>query len=200
MENASPPDQRYRNLKMRALLMAAIRNFFDQRDYLEVETPQRIPAPIPEAHIDAVPSGQWYLSASPEQCMKRLLAQNGVHIYQICRSFRSGERCRRHLPEFTLLEWYHVGGDYQLLMDQCEDLIPAVAVAVGHDTKINYQGHTISLDSPWARITVHEAFERWASVGVYEALDTDRFDVIMTEDIEPRLGFDRPAAADSAPH
>jgi len=94
---------------LRARMIQAIRQFFYGRDYLEVETPLRIPAPAPEEHIDAPPSGDWFLQTSPELCMKRLLAAGYSKIFQISKCFREAERGHLHLPEFTLLEWYRQG-------------------------------------------------------------------------------------------
>src|SRR5574340_621280 len=107
-------------LKLRAAMIRAIRRFFLDRDFLEVETPLRIPAPAPELHIDAVVSGDWFLQTSPELCMKRLLAAGYPKIFQISHCFRAGERGARHLPEFTMLEWYRARTDYRTLMDDCE--------------------------------------------------------------------------------
>ena len=98
-----------KNLQLRADILAAIRGFFRRNDYLEVETPYRIQAPAPEAHIDAQPSGSWYLHTSPELCMKQLLASGYPRVYQICKCFRKSERGNQHLPELTMLEWYTVG-------------------------------------------------------------------------------------------
>ena len=111
------------NLERRARMMAAVRAFFAGAGFLEIETPLRIPAPAPEAHIDAQASGSWFLHTSPELCMKRLLASGYERIFQVCRCFRKGERGVRHLPEMTLLEWYAAGWDYRDLMAQCEQLI-----------------------------------------------------------------------------
>ena len=94
-------------------ILRSIRDFFHRRNYLEVETPCRIPAPAPELYIDAEPAGAWYLQTSPELCMKRLLSAGFPRIYQICRCFRRRERGARHLPEFTLLEWYTAGAGYR---------------------------------------------------------------------------------------
>ncbi len=77
-------------LRLRAAMIRAIRRFFLDQDFLEVETPIRIPAPAPESHIDAVASGEWFLQTSPELCMKRLLAAGYPKIFQICRCFRAG--------------------------------------------------------------------------------------------------------------
>ena len=179
-------------LKFRARMIQAIRRFFLERDFLEIETPCRIPAPAPESHIEAVASGEWFLHTSPELCMKRLLAAGYPKIFQICRCFRGGERGDRHLPEFNLLEWYRCGADYLALMDDCEALIGTVAEELGIAGEIPRQGGVIRLLPPWERLTVREAFARYAPLTVSEALVSDRFEEIMACAIEPRLGMERP--------
>lgn len=180
------------HLELRSRLLAAIRNFFLQNDYLEVETPVRIPAPAPEAHIDAVGSEGWYLHTSPELCMKRLLAAGFERIFQICRCFRRKERGQRHLPEMTLLEWYTAGEDYRHMMEQCQALIGHVARQLNLGRLLTYQGRPIDLQPPWTRLSVERAFALHGSLSLEKALAADRFDEIMGLQIEPRLGWDRP--------
>jgi elongation factor P--(R)-beta-lysine ligase len=181
------------NLILRAKILQAVRLFFIQNDYLEVETPVRIPAPAPETHIDAQEAGGWFLHTSPELCMKRLLSAGYPRIFQICRCFRKLERGRTHLPEFSLLEWYTAGHTYLEMMVQCEKLIQfLVAGIAGQSDFIDYQGRRIFLSSPWYRMTVSEAFERYARTSMQDALAQDCFDEIMAFEIEPRLGNDRP--------
>ncbi len=175
-------------LARRARIVQAIRAFFIERDFLEVETPHLIPVNAPEAHIDAVQAGSGFLHTSPELCMKRLLAAGYPCIYQISRCWRRGERGTRHLPEYTMLEWYRPHCDYHALMDDCEKLLSALAPQ-GH---LVWQGQTVDLSPPWERITVHEAFERYGSIPLGEALASDRFDEVIALDIEPRLGADKP--------
>ena len=99
-------------LRERAKIVQAIRRFFDEREFVEVETAVRIPAPAPEEHIDCPPVvGGGYLRASPELQMKKLLAAGMDKIYQIGPCFREGERGSRHNPEFTMIEW-NVNGSY----------------------------------------------------------------------------------------
>jgi lysyl-tRNA synthetase class 2 len=179
-------------LEQRARIIQKIRAFFIKQGYLEVETPHRIPAPVPESHINAVPSGQWFLHPSPEICMKRMLAAGHEKIFQICRCWREGERGGQHIPEFTLLEWYRAGSDYISLMDECQDLIQTLVGDLGMGEKITYQGNHISLRSPWERVTVEEAFQRYTKISAKEALRKDLFDEVMVRDIEPRLGIKRP--------
>ncbi|MCX5820952.1 MAG: EF-P lysine aminoacylase EpmA [Deltaproteobacteria bacterium] len=179
-------------LRRRARMIRTIRRFFQDQDFLEVETPLRIPAPAPESHIDAVASGEWFLQTSPELCMKRLLAAGYPRIFQICKCFRAGERGDRHLPEFTMLEWYREGTDYRTLMDDCEALITLIAREFDINGIFSRQGRKIRLGIPWERITVREAFRRYATMTDAEALGTDRFDEILACEVEPHLGMESP--------
>lgn len=173
-----------RNLTERARIVQAIRAFFVDGDFLEVETPQRIPANAPELHIDPLPSGEMWLQTSPELAMKRLLAAGYGNIFQICKVWRGAERGHRHLPEFSLLEWYRPDRDYNSLMIDCERLLNTLLPA----GRLDYQGTSIDLRAPWQRLTVTEAFERYADCNIDEALATDRFDEIISDEIEPQLG------------
>ncbi|MFO7494990.1 MAG: EF-P lysine aminoacylase EpmA [Desulfobacterales bacterium] len=194
--DAGPPGFRQTRLAatlvFRSRVIQAIRRFFEAHAYLEIETPQRIPAQAPEAHIDPQPSGGWFLQTSPELLMKRLLAAGYPRLFQICHCHRRGERGRRHLPEFTLLEWYRAGADYEDLMGETEGLIRFVAgeVGLGHD--LVYQGLALDLRPPWPRLAVAAAFERHGSLSMAEALAASRFDEVMGLEIEPRLGQPRP--------
>ena len=187
--NHQPPKQ---NLELRAQVLAGIRSYFNGQGYLEVETPVRIPAPAPEANIDAQPSETWFLQASPELCMKRLLSAGFERIFQICKCFRKGERGRLHLPELTMLEWYTVGHDYEDMMQQCEEMIPYVVRANGYDGVIYYQGSRIDLTQPWDRMSVTEAFNKFTSVSMADALKDDTFDEIIACHIAPKLGISKP--------
>ncbi len=180
------------HLVLRACVLQAVRDYFLARDYLEVDTPLRIPAPAPELHIEAPPSEDWFLHTSPELCMKRLLAAGYERIFQICHCFRARERGRRHLPEFTLLEWYTAGRDYRHMMTQCEALIRHVAGALGKNDRLCYQGCEVDLAGPWQRLSVRKAFERYTATTAEAALADDTFDRLMVERIEPHLGFGQP--------
>ncbi len=183
---------RQKALWTRATIIQAIRGFFIGRGYLEVETPQRIPAPAPESHVDAIPADGWFLHTSPELGMKRLLAAGYPRIFQICHCWREGERGNYHLPEFTLLEWYCAGSDYRDFMEETEALIRCVAHRIGLADRVVYQGKEINLAGPWERVSVKEAFSRYAPISMAEALALDRFDEIMVQDIEPQLGIRGP--------
>ena len=159
-------------LSERACVLRAIRAFFDARGFTEVETPVRIPAPAPEPHIDCPPSGDWFLRASPELQMKKLLAAGMERIYQIGPCFRAGEKGRRHSPEFTMLEWYRANADYLDIARDAEELLAEVLKR----DRVNVQ-----------RITVREAYRRWAGWDPVETWDQDRFDFDMATKIEPNL-------------
>jgi len=179
-------------LRKRAVLVSALREFFSGRAYLEVETPIRIPAPLPEAHIEPVASEDWFLQTSPESCMKRLLAAGLPKIFQICKCFRKGERGERHLPEFTILEWYAAGSDYRDLMRECEELFRHLAGAMGLGDTLAWQGRTVNLAGEWERLTVAEAFARHAPCSLAEAMANDRFDEVLVGHVEPHLGMGSP--------
>jgi lysyl-tRNA synthetase class 2 len=130
-------------IRQRARIYREIRAFFEHRDVFEVETPllSRFTNPDPQvASMRACNQGQsLYLQTSPEFAMKRLLAAGSGSIYQICHAFREGERGRRHNPEFTLLEWYRVGFDYQVLMDEIELLIDDLSGKANIYRRIGYR-------------------------------------------------------------
>ena len=180
------------NLELRARILQAVRSFFHDRNYLEVETPVRIPAPAPEAHIDAFATDDWYLQTSPELNMKRLLAAGYPKIFQICKCFRKGERGRRHLSELTMLEWYCAGHNYVDMMRQTEELVRHIVKKFRPNNALVYQGSEIDLEGHWPRLTVADAFNQYASKDLQSALLADGFEEILVEDIEPHLGVSKP--------
>ena len=180
------------NLRLRTQITYFVRRFFLQLNYLEIETPVRIPVPLPEANIDSYPSENRFLHTSPEQHMKRLVASGYKRIFQICHCFRKQERGKKHLPEFTMLEWYTAGFDYLAMMDQCEELIKFIAGKTGNKDRIPYHGRMINLKNKWNRISVAEAFNRYARISVESALSNGRFDEVMACEIEPNLGINSP--------
>ena len=185
-------DRKGRNLRLRARILAAVRGFFFEQGYLEVETPHLLATPLPESHIRFVQTERGVLHPSPELYMKRLLAAGHPRIFQIARCFRDRERGDRHLREFTLLEWYCAGSDYRGLMETCEAMIRFAARAVDRASPMRYQGREIDLEGAWERITVAGAFERYAPEPLEEAISHGRFEEDLVVHVEPRLGAPRP--------
>ncbi|MEH6635502.1 MAG: EF-P lysine aminoacylase EpmA [Halioglobus sp.] len=118
------------SIRARAALLSQLRQFFTERDILEVETPLLCITGITDPAIEplmverGVSSVQSrYLQTSPEYAMKRLLAAYGEPIFQIAKAFRDGEAGARHNPEFTLLEWYRPGFDHHQLMAEVAELV-----------------------------------------------------------------------------
>lgn len=194
-------------LNERARIIQTIRAFFVAAGFLEVETPQRIPANAPEPHIDAEESAGWALQTSPELAMKRLLAAGSPDLFQLCRAWRANERGARHLPEFTLLEWYRRAADYRALMADCQALLRALCPA----GRIVWQERSIDITTEWEVVTVADAFTRYAGLPVEQALAGGRFEEILSGEVEPCLGDSRPtflidypvelgALARSSPH
>ncbi|MCF8092332.1 MAG: EF-P lysine aminoacylase GenX [Desulfotignum sp.] len=192
MDQAIPPSSHGRHLETRAGVIRLIREFFWLHRYLEVETPVKSPAVIPEAHIDLFMAEEHFLTASPELYMKRLLARGYPKIFQICKCFRKNERGCFHLPEMTLLEWYGAGDTYLDLMDQCQALVRHIAAGLNCGDFLSYQGMTLDLAQPFKRLTVHQAFEAHAGRSCDQALDEGSFHEIMGFDIEPCLGQKQP--------
>ena len=120
-------------LRQRAALICQIRQFFTERNVLEVDTPAMSHATVTDIHLHTFQTNfvgpgyadgrQLYLMTSPEFHMKRLLAAGSGCIYQINKAFRNEENGRYHNPEFTMLEWYRVGFDHHKLMDEMDDLL-----------------------------------------------------------------------------
>ena len=187
----------YEGLQVRAALFHSIRCFFRNYDFLEVDTPVRVPVVIPEATIVPIRAENHYLQTSPEQCMKRLLAMGCSRIFQICPCFRAGECGNRHLEEFTMLEWYRAGGDYYHLMDDCRNLIRSVIQQFQSDNKLREIVNKSSLsdldlDMAWPILSVEEAFAAYCPVTLDEAIEQDRFDEMIVEHVEPELGVQAP--------
>ncbi|MCP4595631.1 EF-P lysine aminoacylase EpmA [Neptuniibacter sp.] len=142
------PTASIENLRKRAELFGYIRDFFKQRDVLEVDTPVMSHCAVSDPFIDSIEVNYqasvgmeiapMYLQTSPEYAMKRLLAAGSGAIYQMGKVFRNGEHGGRHNPEFTMLEWYRPGMDDADLMGEVEALIKPVLKIDGQVERITY--------------------------------------------------------------
>ncbi len=150
----------------RSQIMQAMREFFVARGYLEVETPMMHPIPGGAAarpfvtHHNALDM-ELYLRIAPELYLKRLVVGGLEKVFEINRNFRNEGMSTRHNPEFTMLEFYEAYRDYRDLMDLTEELLREVARKVLGTTAVTYQGETIDLGPPFARLTMAEAIHRF---------------------------------------
>jgi lysyl-tRNA synthetase class 2 len=207
-------------------ITAAVRAWFGARDFVEVETPALQVSPGNEAHLHAFAteavaiSGErspLYLRTSPEFAAKKLLAAGETRTFELARVWRNRERGPLHHPEFTLLEWYRAGETYETLMADCAALLPLAAEAAGAKD-LNFRGQSIDpFDEP-ERMTLAEAFDRFAAIDLLSMVETDGttdhaalaaeaagqgvrvapddtwadvFSRVLVEKIEPHLGRDR---------
>ena len=159
-------------LQARGRIMAALRNWFAARDFVEVETAALQVSPGNETHLHALaadllgPGGerrQLYLRTSPEFACKKLLAAGETRIVDFARVFRNRERGALHHPEFTMLEWYRAHEPYETLMDDCAGLLAETARAAGA-TQFVYRGTTVDPFAAAERLTVTDAFSRHAGI------------------------------------
>lgn len=148
--------------RTRTRIVQFIRNFLNQRDFLEVETPmmQAVPGgaaarPFTTKHnaLDM----DLFLRIAPELYLKRLVVGGFEKVYEINRNFRNEGLSTRHNPEFTMLEFYEAYADYQDLMDLTEEMLRAMAMEIHGSTTIPYQGEEYDFGTPFTRMTVKEA-------------------------------------------
>lgn len=182
-------------LWLRANVIKAVRDFFWERGFLEVETPLLVPANAPEEFINPVftlPS--WQLQTSPEICMKRLLCRGHQKLFQISHCWRSEERGSRHLSEFTMLEWYRSDCDYRTLMADCQELLQHIASANFAGKRcFTRNSFLISPFATWQHISVQEAFSTFSHTNIWDCIKNGLYEEILTSVIEPALaGFDSP--------
>ena len=155
-------------LDKRGRILGAVRSFFADRGFVEVDTPALQVSPGLEPHLRAFATelhdpqqGQAalrYLHTSPEFAMKKLLVAGIPRIWQLAHVFRDGERSEIHHPEFSMLEWYRTGASYRDLMEECAALVRACQHAAGAQA-LSWRGHTADAIGEWQRISVAEAFQ-----------------------------------------
>jgi lysyl-tRNA synthetase class 2 len=184
-------------LRLRAKAMEAVRQFFAERDFIEVETPAIVPSPGLDFHLsafevrDSEGASVGWLATSPEYQMKRLLSGGAERIFQLCRSYRADEQGRHHEREFTMLEWYRAHASSEAIIRDTEGLVAQVANTLGSP-------EAAALCPPWDRITVNEAFDRHAGQ-VIDADDEELFFRVWAERVQPQLGGERPVVVTDWP-
>jgi lysyl-tRNA synthetase class 2 len=171
-------------LMARARIAAAVRAYFADRDFTEVEGAILQVSPGNEAHLHAfatdltTPAGQrfpLYLHTSPEFACKKLLAAGETRIFDFARVFRNRERGALHHPEFTMLEWYRAGDRYETLMDDCVSVLATAAHASGIH-QFAFRGRTADPFAELERLTVSSAFERFAGIDLLRTVTPTEVD------------------------
>lgn len=159
----------------RSKILQAVRDFFVERGYLEVETPMMHPIPGGATarpfvtHHNALDT-RLYLRIAPELYLKRLVVGGFERVFEINRSFRNEGISTRHNPEFTMLEFYEAYRDFHYLMDLTETFFRDIAQKVLGTTTITYQGDSIDLAQPFARMTMAETIHHYHPQHTPEAL------------------------------
>jgi lysyl-tRNA synthetase, class II len=153
--------------KKRSDILASIRQFLREKDFIEVETPMMQPIPGGAAARPFITHHNTldidlYLRIAPELYLKRLLVGGMEKVFEINRNFRNEGLSRWHNPEFTMLELYQAYGDYNLMMDLTEELVLALVDKYCQGRQIQFDNMTINLDKPWRRATYAELFAQYS--------------------------------------
>ncbi|MCW9003411.1 MAG: EF-P lysine aminoacylase GenX, partial [Rhodospirillales bacterium] len=168
-------------LAARQAILRALRRFFEDAGFDEVETPALQVSPGMEPHLRVFKTGleepfeasarPLYLHTSPEFAMKKLLAAGMPKIFQVARVWRNGERSDLHHPEFTMVEWYRAGAGYGDLMDDSEGLVRAAATAAGAK-ELTHGNRRCDPFGLWERLSVQDAFARYAGIDLLATIAT----------------------------
>ena len=189
------PESR-RVFETRSKVVAAIREFMTARGYLEVETPMMQPIaggaiarPFVTHHntLDMA----LYLRIAPELYLKRLTVGGLEKVFEINRNFRNEGISTQHNPEFTMLEFYEAYADYQALMRMTEQMIAAAAQHAAGGTQVTFGDHQISLQPPFARLSLRDAAREAASRRLHrEITDADLRDRATVAGFAAQLGIE----------
>jgi lysyl-tRNA synthetase class 2 len=213
---------------LRQKLLRGLREFFWSKGFVETETPELVRLPGMEPYLDVFETAfqpvahdglapkkeNMFLITSPEYAMKKLLVGGYENIFQVTKSFRNKEHLSSmHNPEFTILEWYRAYSDYTKIMEDTENLVCTLSMIANGKEEILYKDFVVDVKPPWIRMTVVEAFEKFAGVGKaafedesalkkiasekgYQVTNETSFDdaffLIFMNEIESKLGVDKP--------
>ncbi len=213
-------------LLLRNRIKAAIRAWFSEQGFTEIDAGALQVSPGNETHLHAFATEligtaldrqRLYLHTSPEFAMKKLLAAGEGRIFSFAPVYRNRERGALHAPEFTMLEWYRAGTDYQVLWQDCAAMLRLASEATGR-SQWSFRGRSADACAPFERLTLDDAFrthagfalldtcssgrqnrdvlaQRAQDAGIRTAGDdtwSDLFSRVLVEKIEPRLGDPAP--------
>ena len=184
---------------MRSRLLSELRRFFDERGYLEVETPMMHPIPGGAAARPFVTRHNaldmdLYLRIAPELYLKRLTVGGFERVYEINRSFRNEGLSRRHNPEFTMLEFYQAYSTFEDLMRLTEELMREVATRVTGSPSISYQGVEIDFGARAERHTMADSLLAYTGMTSEDLADRARLAAAarnMHVEVEGDWGYGR---------
>jgi lysyl-tRNA synthetase class 2 len=221
-------------LLARAQVSTFMRRWFDAKGFIEVQPATLQASPGNETHLHGfktalvVPDGsphEAYLHTSPEFAMKKLLTAGERQIFTLTSVFRNRERTALHAPEFVMLEWYRAYAPLECLVEDCAAIL-ALAAHVAGAKMLMYRGREANPFDPPERLTVRDAFQRYAGIDIYDSLaiagrpDTetlarqaeasgvriapdddwsDIFSRLLSERVEPNLGLGRPTVLHAYP-
>jgi lysyl-tRNA synthetase class 2 len=174
-----------RLFRTRSRIISRMREFFDDRDYLEVETPMMHSIPGGATarpfitHHNALDI-DLYLRIAPELFLKRLVVGGFERVYEINRNFRNEGVSTRHNPEFTMLEFYQAYADYKDLMALTDELLAMLAQDVLGTQQFNYQGLDLDLTKPATRMTMAESICHHTQISEARVHDLDALREVMT--------------------
>lgn len=170
MDLITSPESR-KVFEARSKIIRTVRQFLDDRGFLEVETPILQPiyggaAAYPFSTHHRALDMKLFLKISPELYLKRLIVGGFEKVYDLGRNFRNEGIDRTHNPEFTMLEWYEAYTDYNYQMKQFEDLVAHVAEVVTGSTKVRYQDYELEFKPPWRRLSVYDGIKEYCGFDV----------------------------------
>src|SRR5512141_1797965 len=162
-------------LRTRARGLEGIRTFFRDRGFLEVAPPIAQAYPNIDPNIFPVriddasgKAARFYLHTSPEPAMKKLIAAGSGDIFYLGKVFRDREGSPLHSPEFTMLEWYRVGGGADAVMRDVEELVRTLARTIAGRAIVRSNGREVPVDGPWPRWELDDAFRELLGAGMAE--------------------------------
>ncbi len=206
----------------RIIILKSIREFFWSEGFVEAETPLALRFPGQEPYLSPVPvrltdAGKniyyFHLRTSPEFALKKLLGAGYKKIFEIGKCFRNNEDIHgTHSPEFTMIEWYRCPGSLEDIMTDTEKLFKKILKKLGKDS-VEYNGKEIPARGKWKRVSMKKLFQKYLKADLDEYLEIeplkklaekfgqttsaadeyeDVFFKIFLNEIEPKLGIDKP--------
>lgn len=200
-------------LKARHIIKRALRDYFDTEGFLEIDMPLLVRGTTPDAEVPSFTVEDRYLATSCEYQIKRMEIGGFDKLYTLTQNFRAKDHGAYRNPEFTMLEWARVGQTLQDIETDAENFIRAAWHSLHGDKPFTYQGKKIDLHGAWQRQSVCDAFSEHCGLRVGDlgcetlqkaaqalgvtidekhAADANFLFSVVFEEIQPRLGLDRP--------